>query len=260
MRQAGEKRSRDSTRARIAFGAALGVAAVATALTPAPAAASTVDYVSSQHRIYYLADDGEKLDLTISAQGDKDTGDYVFQDTSATIASDPGSDAGCTAGSAHTVTCSKVGVLILSAAGQSEDDHITVNLDPTNVPDHPTAPVRTILRGNDGNDVINGSALRDDIYGGGGDDTINSGGGDDTSITGEGGLDTLTFANRPAGDDVTVELRPSIHSPAGRRHRGDEPARRGVEWIGRPAARRNRKHHRGRRQRRPHRGGQRTTR
>src|SRR5207247_11283878 len=45
--------------------------------------------------------------------------------------------------------------------------------------------------------------------------TIDTGGGPDGHVTGEGGFDTLTYANRPAGDDVTVELRPSIHALPG---------------------------------------------
>ena len=113
-------------------------------------------------------------------------------------------------------------MLVISVATQDLNDHITVDLKPCanpvftscNVPDHPTAPVHTFLRGGFGDDVINGSFLRDDITGGDGNDTIDTGGGPDGVVTGEAGVDTLTFANRPANDNVDAELRFAV-SPTG---------------------------------------------
>jgi Ca2+-binding RTX toxin-like protein len=189
------------------------------ATVAASAHAATIQFNSSQHRIYYIAGIGETNNVNVT--GDQGAGgDYIFTDTGAAITTSDGAG-GCSV-VANVANCPKTGVLVISVATQDLNDHITLDLKPCanpfftpcNVPDHPTAPVHTFLRGGFGNDVINGSFLRDDITGGDGNDTIDTGGGPDGVITGEAGVDTLTFANRPANDNVDAELRFAV-SPTG---------------------------------------------
>src|SRR2546422_2249246 len=78
------KRMRDLNRTRVLLAFTFGAIAFA-ALGASFAQASTIQFISSQNRIYYIADPGETISVVISAEGDKNTGNFVFQDSSATI-------------------------------------------------------------------------------------------------------------------------------------------------------------------------------
>ena len=58
------------------------------------------------------------------------------------------------------------------SAGQGEDDHITANLSPSEVPDHPLSPLRTTLHGNAGDDSFKADdGFVDHLFGDDGNDS-----------------------------------------------------------------------------------------
>jgi Ca2+-binding RTX toxin-like protein len=79
----------------------------------------------------------------------------------------------------------------------------------------------SILNGGDGNDELNGGSKNDQLNGGGGNDTMHGNGGNDTLNGGTGadnmfggeGIDTVTYADRTAGVDVSLDNVANDGSP-----------------------------------------------
>jgi serine protease AprX len=145
--------------------------------------------------------------LTVTAAGGVDNGIRVTRpssgvftvvDSSAPL--DPG--AGCTAVTAHELSCSAAGVASLDING---DDHNDVIGNDTSTPATIDGGAgNDFLSGGTGNDSLNGLGGNDNLHGGGGNDTLNGGGGADY-MSGEGGLDNATYGARTTGVTVTID-------------------------------------------------------
>jgi Ca2+-binding RTX toxin-like protein len=141
--------------------------------------------------VYYTADAGEANELTITTSA---TGLH-FEDPGAVIT--PGS--GCTADSAHEVSCEAPSTAFLSVRVDDLDDFVS-------------ALAReccgaTGIEAGSGNDVISGSDDDDGISGQGGDDLIWGNGGDNNIYGGPGddrllGGPELDFLFGEEGDDI----------------------------------------------------------
>lgn len=139
---------------------------VACALVVAPAAEAATARVWATKVVDYAAAPGEANVLQASASGTTVT----LTDDGATIA--PG--LGCSAVSAHRVTCEITTLPALSAALGDGDDRATVS-----------GLLSAVLDGGAGADVLTGAEAPDVLEGGPGEDDLRGGGGDD-SLFGDG--------------------------------------------------------------------------
>jgi Ca2+-binding RTX toxin-like protein len=176
---------RDPRRVCTMLGLLAAIAMFATAMASS-AQASTIIFDFDTQTISYAAPGATANNVVVNDAG----ADIVITDTGETITS-----AGpCSLdGTGHTATCSKSGVLGVSVATGDGDDRIV---------------------GGSASDLTESS-----IDAGAGNDIVDTGGGFDSFVEAGIGVDTITFASRPASIDVEAELRFGVTSD-GQRHRG----------------------------------------
>jgi Ca2+-binding RTX toxin-like protein len=127
--------------------------------------------------IHYVAEPGETNHVTVNF--DDGAFSFLIRDTGATIT--PG--AGCTSISPDTVQCNETSE-VLEATLADGDDFISVNVED-----------RTVLRGGDGDDRLDGSSnpggRKEFLFGGAGDDVLRGRGGTDF-LNGGAGADLMS--------------------------------------------------------------------
>jgi Ca2+-binding RTX toxin-like protein len=140
--------------------------------------------------------DGASHTLVISYTG----GAYSVTDSAGITAG-----TGCVAATSTSVSCSPANVSsAITVDGGSGADKLTVASVGPEI--SPTGSLHQVgVFGNGGNDTITTPGTADLIRGGDGDDTADGGPGRD-SINGQRGVDTATYASRPASQPVVIDM------------------------------------------------------
>jgi Ca2+-binding RTX toxin-like protein len=114
--------------------------------------------------------------------------------------------AGCAQVTPTSASCSAMNVsTAVTVDGGGAADKLTVASVGPEI--DPTLSLHQVgVFGNGGNDTITTPATADLIRGGDGDDTIDGGPGRD-NISGQRGVDTATYASRPASQPVTIDMQ-----------------------------------------------------
>jgi Ca2+-binding RTX toxin-like protein len=115
----------------------------------------------------------------------------------------PGS--GCSPVNPTTVTCGEAGVDGVVLAGGLGPDKLTIASLGPSIGSGGGFTTATGIFGGDGDDTIIGSDLVDSIRAGNGNDLIDGRLGGD-NLEGQRGVDTVTYANRPASQAVLVDM------------------------------------------------------
>jgi Ca2+-binding RTX toxin-like protein len=166
-------------------------------LLPAGAsAAPSSAAVAPNGNLDVLASDTTAHAINVSYSG----GAYLVTDSAGVT---PGS--GCAAVTSTSVSCGDTGVQGVVVQGGAGNDRIAIaSLGPA-AGDPTSFSSATGLFGGAGNDTIVGSSLIDLIRSGDGDDIIDGGLGRD-NINGQRGVDTATYASRPASQPVVADI------------------------------------------------------
>jgi Ca2+-binding RTX toxin-like protein len=140
-------------------------------------------------------------------------GAYRVDDTAGV---NPG--AGCSAVNPNTISCADVGVSAIVLAGGIGSDKLTIASTSPSLNSDGSFSTATGIFGGPGDDNIVGSDLVDLIRGGDGNDTMDGRLGGD-GMNGQHGIDTVTYASRPASQPVLVDQRiqgnEEIQAPSG---------------------------------------------
>ena len=156
----------------------------------APASALGATASTTGSTLNYLADAGERNEVTITLVGDTITVSEAGKNPGAGGGSDITVSGGgsCSASpGGSTATCPAAGITLVNVQLSDANDVALLNL-----------PIASILRGGDGNDTLTGGAGNDQLFGEAGPDTLNGG----------GGVDTVDYSAATTPVTVTIDGNP----------------------------------------------------
>ena len=160
-----------------------------------PGAAHAATASTTGATLNYIADGGERNEVTISQAGDSITIVEAGRQVGAGNKEIPvGASGACTSSGGSSATCVAAGITTVNIELSDQNDTLVVNL-----------ALGVIVRAGDGGDTITGGAGNDTLFGNGGGDTLNGGGGIDTADYSSAATPVTVTLDGSAGDGESGE-------------------------------------------------------